>query len=75
MNIMGNMILAFQVERSELFTDSLSTCQSLQCFPQQINSLQMNNFSGDIILANLEENSHFHYEEFHGKQVILSDIQ
>lgn len=75
MNIMGNMILAFQVERNVLFTDSLSPCQSLQCFPQQISSFQMNNFSGDITLATLKENSHFHCEELHDKQVILSDIQ
>lgn len=35
----------------------------------------MNSFSGDITLAALEENSHFHCEEFHDKQVILFDIQ
>lgn len=35
----------------------------------------MNNFAGDIILATPEDNSHFHSEEFHDKQVIVSDIQ
>lgn len=35
----------------------------------------MNDFSGDIILATLEDNSHLHSKEFHDKQVILSDIQ
>lgn len=34
-----------------------------------------NNLSGDITLATLEDNSHFHSEEFYDKQVILSTIQ